>query len=157
MPIALPEIKLGDSGQKLCKGTYQNFLLLPNFTWFLHFVSYILSTIVAFQTLFSCKMSLTVFWYLDGVEQGCMSNKWVKNAENLFVFKVIMKTWGGISCKCDLYQNVPLNANTIREIYRHWTIREQNSIFKSFFVICVFQICFNKYSQPFWYQSSLIL
>ena len=111
----------------------------------------------SFSNPFFIKMSLTVFWYLDGVEQGCMSNKWVKNAENLFVFKVIMKTWGGISCKCDLCQNVPLNANTIREIYRHWTIREQNSIFKSFFVICVFQICFNKYSQPFWYQSSLIL
>ena len=42
----------------------------------------------------------------------------IKNAENLFVFKQMMKTWGGVSCKCNLHENFSLNANTNKEIYR---------------------------------------
>ena len=60
----------------------------------------------------------------------------IKNAENLFVFKQMMKTWGGVSCKCNLHEIFSLNANTNKEIYRQWTISDQNSIFKSFMILC---------------------
>ena len=42
----------------------------------------------------------------------------IKNAENLFLFKQILKTWGGVSGKCNLHENFSLNTNTNKDIYR---------------------------------------
>ena len=41
-----------------------------------------------------------------------LSTTSIKNAENFFAFKQIMKTWDNVYCKCNLYENFSLNANT---------------------------------------------
>ena len=42
----------------------------------------------------------------------------IKNAENVFVFKQILKMWGGFLDKFNLHESFSLNTNTNREIYR---------------------------------------